>query len=361
MRSIFVWLVAGVVWAITPWAWCQDGTQPPSHVRLPWTFGGTPLSYQINAQAAYMVAAGDMIESVAVARKIHAEAFAKEIENSKEYVRAFFERRAINQEEWRREHPDAMETEKRRQETKKRLVLEQYQRVLQGDVTATLNWLLRELANPMVAYRYLRERDGLANSKLDEPLSLDDLKLIRLTDGGRGSQLVASAASGQVLETHWPLALRDARFDVLRQQFEDSRKQMLAEAGGGGEVSNATSTKILQDVNALLVALEEAYPQERRADPAEYRVYYAAERFLKTLVANVHRAITTKDKTVFSGKLRYDGKSMVELIQHMYESGLEFAPPEPGGEGVYNKLFQSMRTLYANIGLEAPLVGAGKP
>ena len=73
-------------------------TQRPDHIFLPRAAGATPLSTVIEAQAKYVAAHGDFLESVATARKIHAEAFALEIENSVRYVDAYFERREKNRE-----------------------------------------------------------------------------------------------------------------------------------------------------------------------------------------------------------------------------------------------------------------------
>ena len=39
---------------------------------------------------------------------------------------------------------------------------------------------------------------------------------------------------------------------------------------------------------------------------------------------------STTDMSVFKGRLRFQGDSVVALLQHMYSSGLQFAPPEPG-------------------------------
>jgi hypothetical protein len=82
--------------------------------------------------------------------------------------------------------------------------------------------------------------------------------------------------------------------------------------------------------------------------------YITSKRFLLALWGSVDRATTTKDVSVFSGRLGFQGKTVVDLLQHMCGSGLQFAPPEPGGERVYQKLFNTMRGLYLNVGEEKP-------
>ena len=92
-----------------------------------------------------------------MARKINAEAVALEIQNSVDYVDAYFKRREINREARAKENPNYLEREKHRQAVLERRVEEQYQDLLRGNVTDPLNWLLRELSSPVVAYQYLPE------------------------------------------------------------------------------------------------------------------------------------------------------------------------------------------------------------
>ena len=57
-------------------------------------------------------------------------------------------------------------------------------------------------------------------------------------------------------------------------------------------------------------------------------------------------------RVLLSGGLRFQGDTVIRLLEHMYKNGFEFASPEPGGEGVYKNLFQSLRSLYVSIGPE---------
>lgn len=313
--------------------------------------GSTPYSAQINAEASYLSAYGGMVKSAAEARKVNAEAVALEIQNSIDYVDAYFKRRELNR-QWRaKEDPNYLEREKRRQAVLKRRVEEQYQDVLRGDVTKTLNWLLRELSGPVLAYEYLPDGHTLSHSSLDQKLVARDLAQIMLTDGGKAtSRLVFRAADGAPLQTRWPLALRGPEFAEARAAFEQTRDTVLPELKQTGQTSYENQTKLLQQVNGLFVALETTYPKERRREPDEFLAYATGKRFLQATLAASHRAITTNDTYAFSGDLRFQGDSVIRLVQHMYQTGLEFAPAEPGGEGLYKTLFQTLRTLYMNIG-----------
>jgi hypothetical protein len=343
-------MAAGLFFGLSVTAFSQD--QQQSHVRLPPAWGGTPASFQIQAEASYVEAYGDMLQSAAIARKINAQAVALELDNSIAYVKAYFERQRINREERAKLNPDANKMEAIHQKARHDFVVNQVERILRekGDLSETLNWLLGELVGPTLACQYLPQGESLSNSKLDQQLSREDLKMIRLTDGGhKNSRLEFSVADGKVLETHWPWVLRSPEFDGLRNEFDKSRESLLKEATAG-QVSDKTAKTIYGNVNSFMVTLDEVFPRERRADPKEFLTYASGKHFLSALLANVQRAITTNDQSVFSGRLAFQGKSLVELIQHMYQTGTEFAPPEPGGEAAYRKLLEGMRNLYMNIG-----------
>jgi hypothetical protein len=227
--------------------------------------------------------------------------------------------------------------------------VEQY-RQSHGDVTGMLNWLLQELASPTLAHRYLPGAGPLVKSELDQKLSPDDLKLVRLTDGaGKTKTLVFSADDGMVLKTHWPLALQAADFQKDCRQFEDARDDFLTEVRAQGRIGPESAKRLQESVIALMVALEGAYPEAVRRDPNQFVRYAASKRFLQGLWGSVERAVAVKDLSVFFGGLRFRGESVVALMQHMYASGLEFAPPEPGGESIYGKLFAAMKNLYINL------------
>lgn len=339
----------------------MDDRNTRGRVILPPAVAGTPLSFQIHAQASYFAAYGDAVESMAVARKINAEATALEIQQSIDAVDAYFKRRELNK-AYRKHKLDPQAQEQRHQKRLRRNVEELYQKTLKGNVTRSLNWLLQELVGPTLAYQYLPGGQTLTNSKLDQKLLPNDLRLIRMTEGGgKIKTLVFAADDGKVLQAHWPFALTAPEFKELRQQFEKTRDAVIYEAGYRGQISYENATKLRECVVALMVALEAAYPKEVRADVSKFVLYITSKRFLQSLWGRVHRATTTKDLSVLSGRLRFQGDGLVALIQHMYGSGLEFAPPEPGSEGVYRKLFHGMRNLYINIGFEKPETGITKP
>jgi hypothetical protein len=333
------------------WGWGHGG----------WRHGGTPLSYAIEAQANLVAAQGEFLESVAVARRIHAEAYALEIQNAVEEVKAYFERRRINREivlQEKGNRPDIIrdKTQKAMETYVKR---DLHDLLKQTDPTKQLNWLLAELCGPTMAVQYLGGSEALPD--LNERLTDDAKAQIWLTDGGRaGSRLEFRLGEGKALDTPWPAGLRRERFDPLRAEFEAARDELVKEVEATGRVSEPTRDRLIMATNGLLVTLEEVFPSAERQESSVFLEYHAAKQYLRSLVAQVNRAVSTNDRSVFSGSLRFQGNTILELIQHMYQSGLVFASPKEGGERIYRNLVQSLRNVYVNLPNVRPQAGGAR-
>jgi len=350
IRRLLVRLGVGIGCWLAVWP-AQRCLAQREHIILPshWgRHGGTPLSYAIEAQASLVAAQGDFLESVAIARKIHAEAYALEIQNSVEEVKAYFERRRINRAavlEEKGNRPDIIRA-------KKRKAAEEYMKkdlhdlLNQADVSKPLNWLLAELCGPTMAVQYQAGSEALP--ELSERLSEEAKAQIWLTDGGSaGSRLLFRLSDGKALDTPWPPGLRRQQFDPHRTEFEAARDELVKEIEADGRVTEETRNRLILATNQLLVTLEKAF--QDRQEPSVFLEYNASKQYLRSLVAQVNRAISTNDRSVFTGALRFQGNTLSELIQHMYQSGLVFAPHAEGGERVYRNLVQSLRNLYVNL------------
>jgi hypothetical protein len=320
-------------------------------------YGGahTALGDQIRAEAKYLEAAGQYLESAATARKIGAEAVAIEIENSVKAVHAYWDRRRIWEEEYRRRNPTPMEREAKIQDMWQKRMKSQYQSILRSDVTDQLNWLLREVSVAALAAQYTmrsdRSRDQSSAFQIDMELTKADIDQVWLTDGGRSGKHVFRLADPKPLETRWPVGLRSPEFKEPRETFEAARLAVLQDAASGqGPVEYETGKKLMKAVNDLLVALDEAYPSQRRAIPAEYLEYSDCKRHLQSLLLGVVRTTKTNDLSLF--QKRFEGKTLLDLIQYMYQNGLLFAKSPEGGETAYNRLFLGMRNMYVLMAAE---------
>lgn len=331
--------------------------RPRDHVRLPprWGSGATPLSTVISAQAEYVQALGDFHESLAIAREVNAKAVAVEIENSVKAVEAYWERKRIWEEEYKKRNPNPEEREKRLQEAFKRQIRDDYDRILRTDPADRLNWLLTQLSGPALAAQYLSKEQLAADGELNVKLLPRDKEQIWLTDGGKGgAKLEFNLVESKPLDTsYWPLGLRAPEFEIARKQFEQCRENVLKEIRQSkGQLSHQSGQDLITATNDLFAAVEAAYPAERRKTPSEFIDYNDSKNFLKSLLAGVLRTLKTSDRSIFEGNLQFQGETLLDLVQYMYQNGLKFAKAHPGGEGTYGKLFLGMRSMYVVLGVD---------
>jgi len=318
-----------------------------------------PMWDNIDAQLAY----AHMIRTLAEARDINAQAVAKEIQNSVDYVNAFYARRHIYEEEYRKKHPDELAREDKRQERMQKR-LDQYQAIIGGgdrSRTLMLNWLLQELSSSVSSLQWVLGGKSPLQPEVELKLTHPDLQRIWLTDGGReGSRLVFAAGDGKVFLPPWPLALRRPKCDAARDDFDRARDAVEKEIKATGKVSYESQTKLMQAVMGLYAALDAAYPAEKRKDSREFSDYAAGKACIETLMAATHRAISINDPSAFIPQPRFEGDSLFGLIQYMNRNGLKFATPPRSvdAKGVYEKLFQNLRMMYKQIGQDKPQAAA---
>jgi len=353
-RLLHVYLGAWLLLGVNGWTLAQE----PGRVYLPPTFGATPMSAMVDAQARYLIAQGNCLESMAMARKIHAEAYAIELKNWVDEVDDYFKRRELNRLWRRKENPSYLDHLKRAQDTREKEMREQFDTFAKGDVTNKLNWLFTKLSGPAMGVQYLGPSQSATVPALARLLSDDDKHKIWITDGGRkGSQLVCRLSDGDVLATPWPPGLRRPECDAGRDRYEDSLKRL--KAGGNPD---ATQRECVAALNDLFTELEEAYPREDRSrDCYLFLEYNGAKTFLRSLMAQAARIAETTDSTVFNGKLHFEGKSIEDLIRHMSQHGVYFAPCRPGGEGTYQSLLRDLSSIYLALGKDPAVPAAATP
>ncbi|MGH7137616.1 MAG: hypothetical protein ACREHD_17860, partial [Pirellulales bacterium] len=139
-----LWAVAAIVLS-RGGAWGQAPPPGPHHhIMLPPQFGATVASTIIFAQASYIAAVGDFLESAAIARRHNAIAAEHEMHNAVLWVQTYFDRRELNRAYRRKEDPLYLDKEVNRETQVKRRVDELHQLVASGDVTYEMNWMVRE-------------------------------------------------------------------------------------------------------------------------------------------------------------------------------------------------------------------------
>ena len=331
--------------------------EPPPRMPpfVPPAWGTTALSAQIHAEAALLSSFGGYLVDRSVAERHHEIAREHRIRNYVLWVDSYFEARRLNRLHRLEENPNFLMREKEIQKVKHQMITKLHQHTSKGDVTDTLNWLLKELSGPTLAIQYLPEVESMAG-QIDSGLTERDKFHIRLTEAGagtRGTKLVWSLLDGKPLKTNWPLLLRDPEFEDECRAFEKVRDKVMEEVDAlepGDRLSYQGGEKMLDAVDQLAAALREAYPKERRHESTNTTLkYIAARRYLQSLARQVERATETNDWWLLTGGGKFEGDSVMQLIHHMYQMGAAFESPDPGGQGTYQKLFRDLGTLYVAL------------
>jgi len=284
--------VSCAIFGLATQALAQD-ERPRANLYLHAATGATPLSTAIDAQARHLVAHGDCLESLAIARKIRAEAYESELRNWVDEVDAYFKRRELNRLWRRKENPDYAEREARRQRALDRQMRENFERFVESDLAGRLNWLLMKLSGSTIGVRYLDKGQHRSISALSREISDDVKHKIWITDGGRaGSRLVCRLSDGQVLNTPWPPGLRRSECNAARAGYETALATVKEEIRTRQSVTYESHRQCVDAVNALLAALDATYSREDRKDPVLFLEYNSA----KKLSEIAHGAACTYDQ-----------------------------------------------------------------
>jgi hypothetical protein len=149
-------------------------------------------------------------------------------------------------------------------------------------------------------------------------LSDEEKRRIRLNEGtvAGGKSLVFGLDPDQVLEPHWPLALREEKLKAAREAFEEARDWSLADLKLEHQIRDVNQQRLMKAVDRLSEELNAAWPRERRRSPQEYLRYLAAKRYLQTLAVSTYRPIETDNRAAFDDSYRFRGKTIGELLQH---------------------------------------------
>jgi hypothetical protein len=323
--------------------------------RYRWTWYGSPataISAQIHAEADLVRAYGEASLDLAHARDVRAQAVRKEIANSVESVKAYWERRSIYEAEKMKRYVAPLER-KQIQDSKTWERLKDHPELSAGSVVQgnALNFLLARLSGNVLAYQF-----SLSNRSLD-PNAMSQIRLtpatlhaLQLRQGLSGGQrLVFRADEGVPTSVDWwPYLLRDDAFAAERKEYDKARRRVVTEASSG-TVSNDAMNGLLRAFDDLNGKFAARYTRQARIKSAEvHHDYLTTERFLQSRSSEIAR-IKTVGSIAGSDSLRFNGDNVVALLTHMSRNGLDFAPAQPGDEPAYHTVFRMMRDIYITV------------
>lgn len=344
---------------------------------------GTAFSAQVHAQADLIRSYGSYQVDEAYARRVRAEAVKQEIANSVAYVRAKYEIQAIHDAQRALKRFNHQKAQQHRNSKRWRTISELPELLGVSIPKGTaLNFLLTRLSTTNILATQFSTEEG-KNELIDfdsEALLLDEALLDRIlvmqkNQGGKNLEFYPLQGEALLVDW-WPWAIRsESDLEGLCNDFELARTEAVeACVLARSEADEFGKQKRIDDgIRKLLVAHQELNEAFNRKYTKEYKFrdksksffeYLEADRFLDGLAAQIARMQATGDASAFDGRLKFEGKNLIEFLTYMSSNGLQFHEAKPGNEAAYHKLFELMRDVYATVADEDPGVQPtydGKP
>ncbi|MCC9606117.1 hypothetical protein LOC68_19495 [Blastopirellula sp. JC732] len=329
-------------------AWAQNAPMYNFYERSPYESVGL-----IEAQAQMIRAQAAAAVDYQIAREIAADAYDKELDNALKTVEIYFKRRAERDAHVLKNHLD--EADKRRDKALRRI---ENNPELTGEGMSNgraLNTLKEALRESVLSFQYLEGDDPEVERLIAQfDLSLDIKSKIRLRlTNVRGETPIFSADSGRANTFDWwPFILRDEKFQPAREEIQ----RQLSEVQRASQLRTEIDNKTIEELeNACLNLANQFLETYNRTDMAKegidkFRMYRAAETHLQSMMLAVQRLknVGQADGALNIGAYdpNVDGKNLASLLAYMTRNGVEFAPPKPGDEAAYHKLFEMAKSLY---------------
>lgn len=215
-------------------------------------------------------------------------------------------------------------------EEERRYSQQQELRRSQNDPPITEIWSGKALNDLLKDLQKLQSHGAYAPTS---PLDQSMLKHINVTNGtteGGNTKLVREG------KTKWPLALRDKSFDKQRGDIDKLLPEAIQQAKGG-EVDEDTLTSLIGAIKKLDKNLRSQVADISSTD------YVRAKRYVSEL-ESATKVLQDPNVANYFGKWSARGNDVAELVKHMTDNGLQFAPAGQGDQSFYTALHRSMAT-----------------
>lgn len=327
-------------------AQAQDGPRVVfGHMYFP--AGATPYSADTHAEADFLRAFGEMHYSLALAREANQQAYEHFIRNQYLRVDTRYRMRLLHLYYRQILNPPGDVRENANQESLQARQRQRYQAVLEGSITHDLNWMLREIFRHSAAAPEMMSAGS-------GPLTPEQLEQIWFTNQGGsrgGATLVMQAGTGELRPLRWPFLLATDEFAQARAEYEAQRDLVLV-ALREGKLEHVHEQGLRAALDALTTQFDARY--HGKALTADISQDYAdAKAFLRARQRELRALFTLEDRTVLVGGYAFRGQTVGELVEHMYQRGLEFYAPRRGDRGTYQYLYFELLRLYeAQLGTQ---------
>ena len=331
-----------------------DSRFGPYNYRYWW--GQTdPLAQQIHAQADFQRALGESAVDFAEARKIRADAFRKEIDNSVAYIQAGWDKKAIARAENFKRYIAPLDRERLRK-SKQWDWLEKDPNFAPEAIQTgrAMNLLLDRLAMTVLTYSYTSnhsqdDQDLRKRLKL-EPEVIHQL-FLKESVGRAGLRFRADSQDALSIDW-WPWLFRKEQdLKKPREQFDKARGDLVKNlATNDAPQKMQTMLDRYWDMKTSLDGWFEGHKKDpgfvAQGNPTHY---LDGKRFLESVFGEIHRLQRTGSSSMLVGRSKFDGDNLFDLMAFMSKSALKFDAAQPGEEAAYHQVFHLMRDLYVTV------------
>jgi hypothetical protein len=171
------------------------------------------------------------------------------------------------------------------------------------------------------------------------PLNPDDLAKLNVTTGTGGNVGILRENGGKLT---WPVSL-------LGAQYENDRKKLEALFGqvSSGARAGTVDRSLVPQIDAQIASLQEAV--RRNIDDLSTSESIEAKRYLSSLSESTKALKQPNAANYLNGKWEAKGKTVDDLVRHMKDEGIRFAPAAPGNEPVYLATYSALAAFNGSL------------
>lgn len=197
-----------------------------------------------------------------------------------------------------------------------------------NDPPLTEIWSAKALNDLLLDLQKLQNHSAYATSQAIDPSILKHINVTNGTTEGGNSRILREG------KVKWPLTLKDSAYEKQRKQID----KLLPEA-----VQQAKMGEVDDDTLSGLIAAVKGLEKNLRSHVADIpsNDYVRAKRYVSEL-QDAMKVLQDPNVANYYGKWTARGNDVGELVRHMTDNGLKFAPATQGDQAAYTTLHRAM-------------------
>jgi hypothetical protein len=179
---------------------------------------------------------------------------------------------------------------------------------------------------------HLKTAQGTGGRGTNVALDEDTLRRVNVTSGAGGN--IGLLKNDGFLQ--WPIPLRAEEFNAERDAITKALPKLVEAASTNGRVDAGTLVETQKNLDKLNERLSDKVGDLGTAQ------FIESKRYVNFLNQALQALSNENIANYFNQKFSAKGKTVAELVKHMSEKGLRFAPATPGDEAAYRALHQAL-------------------